>query len=138
MLGETEIYTHPAAPHGPSQGRPESPFKDSMERGVHRKSLPRVYRLLCGRGVLGNTEFYQDFCPLCKCLVGSGSWQEEMWGTMASPGLSRGSRITSEEKDAPLNTKCVFLSSLPDFTFFSVHFKQRESKSLLAVKNIWG
>lgn len=136
MLGETEIYTHPAAPHGPSQGRPESPVKDSMERGVRRKSLPRVYRLLCGRGVLGNTEFYQDFCPLCKCL--SCSWQEEMWGTMASPGLSReGHGSPLRKRMHHWNTKCVFLSSLPDFIFFFCAF-QRESKSLLAVKNIWG
>lgn len=154
MLRETVIYNPlqpcpsaaliTAVPHGQSQGTLSHHSRTSMEIRVHGKSLPRVFlAAIYVAEEFGNAEFDLDFSSLCKCLLGSGSWQRKHGGQWAPGkgepgGLQRGSWVTSGEKDAPLHTSgacdCFFLPSLPEITFVCAFQTEGKQKSAWLLK----
>lgn len=151
MLGETEIYNLlpvcpstaliTAVPHGQSQYRPESPFKD-FHRNMCAQEEPAEgfpYSRLCGGGVFGNTEFYLDFCsPLCKCLIGSGSWQRKCggrWLLQRRESQGAAERVTSHlwgkgcAKGTQVWSLWLFLSFQFTWFYICMCISERKQKS---------
>lgn len=152
MLGETDIYNLlpvcpstaliTAVPHGQSQYRPESPFKD-----LHRKSLLRVVltAVSVGEECLATLNFIWISALLCvnaslvlapgKVNVGDDGFSREG----GARGLQRRSQVTSGGKDVPWEHKCGACGCFfPVYLVLHlyVHFREK-AKVCMAVEN-WG